>query len=102
MNLFNKSVPFYLAILILALACGLSQAQETAGEAAEVAAVTVNLNTATAEELAQKLDGVGQTRAEMIVKYRETNGPFTTLEQLLEVKGVGVATLEKNRSRILL
>lgn len=61
---------------------------------------SVNLNSATAEELAEKLVGVGAARAELIVQYRDANGPFTSIEQLLEIKGIGVATLEKNRDKI--
>ncbi|WP_043317851.1 ComEA family DNA-binding protein [Microbulbifer sp. HZ11] len=62
----------------------------------------VNLNTATAEELSAALDGVGAARAELIVQYREENGSFSSVEELLEIKGIGVATLEKNRDRIQL
>lgn len=64
--------------------------------------VLVNLNTATAEELSAALEGVGAAKAELIVQYRDQNGKFTSVEQLLEVKGIGVATLEKNKSRIQL
>ncbi|WP_346836733.1 helix-hairpin-helix domain-containing protein [Microbulbifer sp. SAOS-129_SWC] len=78
-----------------------STADSTAGEAA-VAAASVNLNSASAEELADKLDGIGAVRAEMIVKYRDEHGPFTSVEQLLDIKGIGTATLEKNRTRIML
>ncbi|MBY6189669.1 ComEA family DNA-binding protein [Microbulbifer agarilyticus] len=62
----------------------------------------VSLNTATAEELADALDGVGVTRAELIIQYREENGSFSSVEELLEIKGIGVATLEKNKDRIQL
>ena len=64
--------------------------------------VQVNLNTATVEELSSVLEGVGPAKAELIVKYRETNGDFSSVEQLLEVKGIGVATLEKNKDRFRL
>ncbi|WP_231757585.1 ComEA family DNA-binding protein [Microbulbifer elongatus] len=62
----------------------------------------VNLNTATAEELSAALDGVGEARAKLIVQYREENGSFSSVEELLEIKGIGVATLEKNKNRIQL
>ena len=62
----------------------------------------VNINTADAETLALALDGVGETRAMDIISYREQNGDFETVEQLQEVSGIGPATLERNRSRILL
>ncbi|MGL6158958.1 ComEA family DNA-binding protein [Microbulbifer sp.] len=69
---------------------------------ADAELAVVNINTASAEELATVLDGVGEARAELIVKFREEQGPFTSVEQLLEVKGVGTATLEKNREKIQL
>lgn len=62
----------------------------------------VNVNTASAELMAESLNGIGMTRAEAIVAYREANGAFTSVEQLLEVKGVGEKVLEKNRHLITL
>ncbi len=50
----------------------------------------------------RELDGVGLARAEAIVAWRDTNGPFATPEALLEVKGVGPSVLEKNRENIRL
>lgn len=60
----------------------------------------VNLNTADAETLQRDLSGIGQVKAKAIVEYREANGPFTSVDELLEVKGIGAATLEKNRSKL--
>ncbi len=62
----------------------------------------VNVNAADAQTLAKELNGIGLKKAELIVAYREQFGPFTAVEQLLEVKGVGEKTLEKNASLILL
>ncbi|NJN48245.1 MAG: helix-hairpin-helix domain-containing protein [Candidatus Competibacteraceae bacterium] len=62
-------------------------------------AQTIDLNTATAEELAT-LDGVGATKAAAIVQYREMNGPFSSVDDLTKVKGIGDKTLEKNRSNL--
>ena len=62
----------------------------------------VNVNTASAEELASNLNGVGEKKAILIVKYRKENGKFTSAEQLLEVKGIGEKTLGKNKDNILL
>ncbi|MEE4661852.1 MAG: helix-hairpin-helix domain-containing protein [Halieaceae bacterium] len=67
-----------------------------------VASSTVNINTADAVTLADALAGVGQSRAEAIVRYREEFGPFFTPEDLLQVKGIGPAVLERNRARIAL
>ena len=63
---------------------------------------TVNINTADAAALAAGLTGVGLSRAEEIVRYRETFGPFSSVEELAEVKGIGTATVEKNRAVIVL
>lgn len=60
----------------------------------------VSINQATAEQLAAALSGVGLKKAEGIVRYREQNGPFTQVEQLQEVPGIGPALFEKNRTRL--
>lgn len=62
--------------------------------------VKVNINRAGADELAKLLLGIGQSKAQEIVKYREKNGPFTKKEQLMNVSGIGKATLAKNSMRI--
>ena len=62
----------------------------------------VNINTAGAEELAAQLSGIGSTRAEAIVRYREQFGPFESAEELAEVSGIGMLTVERNRERIRL
>ncbi|PXF31194.1 hypothetical protein WH50_11195 [Pokkaliibacter plantistimulans] len=65
-------------------------------------ATPVNINTATAEELAKALNGVGQKKAEAIVAWRAEHGPFTSAEQLSEVKGIGEALIARNKDDILL
>ncbi|AZF04450.1 ComEA family DNA-binding protein [Pseudomonas sp. R5-89-07] len=62
----------------------------------------VNLNTADAETLRRDLFGIGASKAKAIVAYRESNGPFTAVDELLEVKGIGKALLEKNRERLVI
>ena len=68
----------------------------------ELEATRVSLNSANAEVLADSLIGVGPAKAEAIVAWRESNGRFEKVEQLLEVKGIGKGTLEKNKTRITL
>ncbi|QFG28885.1 helix-hairpin-helix domain-containing protein [Pseudomonas umsongensis] len=60
----------------------------------------VNLNKADAPTLQRELSGVGEAKAKAIVAYREANGPFASTEELLEVKGVGKALLDKNREKL--
>lgn len=60
----------------------------------------VNLNTADEATLERELIGVGAVKAKAIVEYRAANGPFNTVDELLEVKGIGAATLDKNRARL--
>jgi competence protein ComEA len=62
----------------------------------------VNINTASAEEIAESLKGVGQSKAERIVQYRSDNGAFTHVDELVNVKGIGIITIDKNRGMILL
>lgn len=66
------------------------------------AAEQVNINTASAEELAAVLNGVGLSKAQKIVEYREQNGPFAHIDELVNVKGIGLRTVDKNRDAILL
>lgn len=69
-------------------------------DAADKDQAAVNINTADAQALATVLNGIGLKKAEAIVAYREQHGKFTSPEQLLEVKGIGKATLDKNREKI--
>ena len=62
----------------------------------------VNLNAADAETLRRDLFGIGAAKAKAIIAYRESNGPFTAVDELLEVKGIGKALLEKNRERLVI
>lgn len=54
----------------------------------------VNINTATAEELTS-LPGIGKTRAQTIIDYRESNGLFSAPEDLMKVSGIGESTYNK-------
>jgi len=65
------------------------------------AAQSVNINTADAETLAEALNGIGQSKAEAIIAYRDANGPFADADALVNVKGIGLATVNKNRELIL-
>lgn len=76
----------------------LASALALAGFAA-LAQSPVNINTASAAELAT-LDGVGEAKARAIVDYREANGGFASVAGLVNVDGIGEVTLEKNRAQL--
>ena len=59
----------------------------------------VDINAATLDEL-QTLTGIGPVLAQRIIDYRTENGAFTSIEDLLNVKGIGEATLNKFRDRV--
>ena len=67
---------------------------------AAYAAAPVNVNSADAATLAAAMNGVGLVKAEAIVAYRKQHGAFRTLDQLADVKGIGLKTIEKNRGLI--
>jgi competence protein ComEA len=66
----------------------------------QVSAEAVDINTADAATLAGAINGVGEKKAATIVAYRETHGPFTRVEELSNVKGIGPGTVEKNRQNL--
>ena len=61
-----------------------------------VIAAPVNINTASEQEMAAALYGVGQYKAKAIVQYRNINGPFKTVEEIKKVKGIGQAIIKGN------
>jgi len=62
----------------------------------------VSINQATAEQLSAAMNGVGLKKAQAIVNYREQYGPFSAIEQLSEVPGIGNALIERNAARLKL
>ena len=60
----------------------------------------VDINVASAEQLAEALDGVGPAKSEAIVTYREENGEFAHIDELVNVSGIGLRTVDQNRERI--
>lgn len=89
------------SLSLAAFAAETPKAESAKPAAVEVAqVVVVNLNTADAATLQRELAGVGATKAQAIVAYREEHGNFASVDELLEVKGIGEATLEKNRDKL--
>ncbi|MEO5558306.1 MAG: helix-hairpin-helix domain-containing protein [Dokdonella sp.] len=67
-----------------------------------LAAAQVDINSADAKTLAETLNGIGLVKAEAIVAYRSTNGPFKTVDELAKVKGIGEKTIAANRDAIVI
>jgi len=63
---------------------------------------SVDINTATAEQLADALVGIGPSKAEAIVAYRDAHGEFEHIDELINVRGIGMRTVDQNRDRIAL
>lgn len=60
----------------------------------------INLNTASEEELIENLDGIGPAMAKRIIEYRETNGGFYSIEELMNIKGIGEKRFEKLKNSV--
>ena len=84
-----------LAVVVLVALPALTLAENQSNGLAE----KININTAPVEELMQ-LSGVGQAYARRIIEYRETQGLFSHIEELKNVKGIGEKIFEKNKNRI--
>ena len=69
---------------------------------ASISAAPVNINTASASDIASSLNGVGISKAQAIVNYRKQNGKFKKSSDIVQVKGIGNATFEKNKADILI
>jgi len=89
----RKSVQIVMFLLVVVFAV-----VSTAGATQEIE--KININTATAEELAV-LDKIGPKIATRIADYRQENGPFEKPEDIMNVKGVGQKTFELNKDRIV-
>ncbi|HEU4403020.1 MAG TPA: helix-hairpin-helix domain-containing protein [Candidatus Polarisedimenticolia bacterium] len=87
------------AIVILALIAWAALPPSAAAAAPDDKAV--NINSAGLDEL-MSLPGIGKAYAERIIEYREKNGPFKKLEDLLNVRGIGEKTFQKLKPRLTL
>ena len=64
-------------------------------------AAPVNINTASAEEISEALNGIGLSKARAIVDYREAYGLFSQADEIVFVRGIGESTYENNKMDIL-
>lgn len=62
----------------------------------------ININTADKQTLIENINGVGEKKAEAIIAYRESNGPFKSIDDLSKVKGISDKTIEKNKAMLSL
>lgn len=62
----------------------------------------VNINTATADQIASTMNGIGESKAKAIVEYRKSHGKFKSIDALQNVDGIGVKTIESNKDNISL
>jgi competence protein ComEA len=79
-----KSICFLLAMLV----------------AVSAYAGPVDINTADVGTIASAISGVGEKKAAAIVRYREANGPFMSVDELANVKGIGMRTVDRNREQL--
>ena len=66
------------------------------------AAGSVNINKASAGDIADAIKGIGQAKAEAIVAYRAEHGPFKSIDDLVKVKGIGKKTVDSNRDKLII
>ena len=92
MNLLNA--------IVMAILLAIGAPVVAADKQAPITPMTVNINTANADTLAVALDGVGAARARAIVEYREAHGPFRSVDDLAQVKGIGDRVVAANRTRL--
>lgn len=87
----KKLVVSTFLVIQLSLAFGLNAWSE---------ARVVNINSASAEEIAAVLKGIGEKKALRIVEFRDVMGPITSTDQLMEVKGIGEKIVARNEGLI--
>lgn len=97
MKAHSKVLIFLFFSLILG---SLNSYAEQVQQATISAPQTININTADAKTLAITLKGIGIQKAEAIIEYREQFGPFTHIDELSSVRGIGKKTVEKNANII--
>ena len=62
----------------------------------------ININTASADQFAAAMTGIGESKAKAIVEYRDTHGKFESVDALQNVDGIGEKTVEINRDKLSL
>jgi competence protein ComEA len=89
----RKLIIILLAVILSGATVQAQPVGQTAPQTQGTQAATINVNTATIEQL-MTIKGIGQVTAQNILDYRTANGPFQTVNDLDKVKGIGPAKLE--------
>lgn len=100
---YNKDVVMRLLFLILLMGCvhpNVVNATETLTNKIVDESQRIDINTADASTLAEWLPGIGPAKAALIVEWRKQHGPFTQIDQLQQIKGIGPKTLSKLRDHV--
>jgi len=88
------------AAIAMVLAMGAAHRSFSAEETPSERAEAVDINTASVEQL-EEIPGLGPALAQRIVEFREKNGPFGSVDELLKVRGIGEKSLEKIRAYLV-
>jgi len=99
LSLLNLAAPLTDGSQILVPKAGPPGAVVPGGTAPGSTGGLININSASATEL-ESLSGIGEVLAATIVEYREQNGPFASIEELMDVSGIGPATLDEIRDQV--
>ena len=97
----RRSSQFLATVLVLAMAVLAAAPATASGAASSAPAAMVNINSAGVDELVT-LPGIGKAYAERIVEYRQKNGPFKKVEDILNVRGIGEKTFDRIKDRLTL
>ncbi len=102
MKYFQFAIHIFLSLLLSAAPLAVAHSEDQVENTAitDVVEYNVNINTASAEEMATLLKGIGAKKAQAIIDFREQNGPFTNVSDIVQVKGIGPGFLEKNKSHL--
>ncbi len=97
----RRSSKFLAMVLVMATAALVAIPGTASGAPSAAPASMVNINSAGVDELVT-LPGIGKAYAERIVEYRQKNGPFKKVEDILNVRGIGEKTFDRIKDRLTL